>query len=164
MKFKYLKYKGIHPGIILERELKNRSLKQRPFSLSMGEHPQTFNAIIKGRRNIPISLALKIDKELGLEEGTFALLQTYYDIKIEKQKFKIHSPNLNILRRSLFWDTDIDSIDWDSQFKSVIRRVYERGNEEEKNEINQFYGKTKVNAALSEKKTKPMQIQALDKL
>ncbi len=40
----YYKYKGIHPGIILDRELKKRSLKQRPFALSINEHPQTFNA------------------------------------------------------------------------------------------------------------------------
>ena len=29
-----LKYKGIHPGIILERELEKRSLKKRPFALT----------------------------------------------------------------------------------------------------------------------------------
>jgi hypothetical protein len=30
------KYKGIHPGIILERELKKRALHQRTFALSIG--------------------------------------------------------------------------------------------------------------------------------
>ncbi|MBW8200280.1 hypothetical protein [Flagellimonas abyssi] len=44
------KYKGIHQGLILERELKKKSLKQRPFALSINEHPQTINAIVKGRR------------------------------------------------------------------------------------------------------------------
>ena len=48
----YEKYKGIHPGIILDRELKKRSIKQRPFALSLDEHPQTFNAITKGKRGI----------------------------------------------------------------------------------------------------------------
>jgi plasmid maintenance system antidote protein VapI len=41
---RFEKYKGIHPGIILERELKKRAIKQRPFALSLDEHPQTFNA------------------------------------------------------------------------------------------------------------------------
>ena len=40
------KYKGIHPGVVLDRELKKRAIKQRPFALSIGEHPQIFNAII----------------------------------------------------------------------------------------------------------------------
>src|SRR5690606_41359530 len=76
----YEKYKGIHPGVILDRELKKRSIKQRPFALSLDEHPQTFNAITKGKRGISTALALKIERELGLEEGTLVILQAYYDI------------------------------------------------------------------------------------
>lgn len=41
----YEKYKGIHPGIVLDRELKKRAIRQRPFALSLKEHPQSFNAI-----------------------------------------------------------------------------------------------------------------------
>jgi plasmid maintenance system antidote protein VapI len=54
------KYKGIHPGIILERLLKKKAISQRPFALSIGEYPQTINAITKGKRRINIALALKI--------------------------------------------------------------------------------------------------------
>lgn len=156
MNSEFIKYKGIHPGAILERELEKRSLKQRPFALLMDEHPQTLNAIIKGKRNIPTLLALKIDRELGIEEGTFALLQTYYDIKTERKKLETPTPNLDVLRKALFWDTDINNIDWQRQFKSVIQRIYERGNEEERKEIKRFYGKSKVDIALKAKKTKPM--------
>ena len=55
------KYKGIHPGIILEPLLKKKGISQRPFALSIGEHPQTINAITKGRRKLYIALALKIE-------------------------------------------------------------------------------------------------------
>ena len=82
----YQKYKGIHPGIVLARELKKRSIKQRPFALALEEHPQTFNAITKGKRGISTSLALKIERELGLEEGTLVILQAYYDIQKIKEK------------------------------------------------------------------------------
>jgi len=44
------KYKGILPEIVLARELEKRSIRQRPFCLSLQEHPQTFNAVIKGKR------------------------------------------------------------------------------------------------------------------
>ena len=143
------KYKGIHPGIILERELKKRALQQRPFALSIGEHPQTLNAITKGKRKLNTALALKIEEKLELEEGTLALLQTYFDIAEEKRKSH-HSPNLRLLRKSLFWDTDMATINWDKQFKAVIHRVFERGNEAEKKEIERFYGTLKINIALSE--------------
>ena len=145
------KYKGIHPGIILERELKKRALHQRPFALSIDEHPQTLNAITKGKRKLNTSLALKIEEKLDLEEGTLVLLQTYYDIKEEKSKIKQTTPNLALLRKSLFWDTDSNKIDWSKQYKAVIQRVFERGNEIEREEIIRFYGKEKIKKALHQK-------------
>lgn len=137
------KYKGIHPGLILERELKKKNFKQAPFALSLQVYPQTLNAITKGKRAITPELSLKIDRALGLEEGTMHILQAYYEI----QKVKLESgrhPDLSILRKALFWDTDIAKIDWEQQYKSVIKRVFERGNLEEKEEIIRFYGKEKV--------------------
>jgi plasmid maintenance system antidote protein VapI len=151
MNFYIEKYKGIHPGIILERELKKRTLQQRPFALSIEEHPQTINAITKGKRKLNTALALKIEEKLGLEEGTLALLQTYFDINEEKNKIKQISPSLSILRKSLFWDTDINKIDWAIQYKAVIQRIFERGNETEKNEIIRFYGQEKIKEALNQK-------------
>lgn len=78
------KYRGIHPGQVLKRELKKRSLKQRPFALSIGEHPQTLNAIITERRDLNTALALRIEDKLGLQEGSLVLLQAFYDRKEEK--------------------------------------------------------------------------------
>src|SRR5690606_8086083 len=119
------------PGMVVERELKKRALRQRPFALLVNEHPQTFHAITKGKRNLNTALALKIEQELGLEEGSLVLLQAYYDIRKEKEKQKVNTPNLSLLRKSLFWDTDINRIDWEKQYRAVIERVFERGNEKE---------------------------------
>jgi len=153
-----IKYKGIHPGIVLNRELKKRSIKQRPFAMAINEHPQTLNAITKGKRNLNTALALKIEKKLGLEEGTLAILQTYYEIGIEKDKLKSKTPNLSLLRESLFWDTDINNIEWQKQRKAVIKRVFERGNATEQDEIVRFYGKQKVDNALRSVARKPYTI------
>lgn len=149
------KYKGIHPGIILARLLSQKEISQRPFALSIGEHPQTINAITKGRRKLNTPLALKIEKELNLEEGTLALLQTYFDIKQEKSKIAQNTPNLNLLRKSLFWDTDISKINWQNQSIAVIKRVFERGNAIEKEEIKRFYNRKKIKEALSARTRKP---------
>lgn len=144
----YEKYKGIHPGIVLDRELKKRSIKQRPFALSLEEHLQTFNAITKGKRGISTALALKIEKKLGLEEGTLVLLQAYYDIQKIKEKEIQNTPDLDILSKALFWDTDIQKINWEKQYMAIIQRVFERGTEEEKAEIIHFYGVEKIEKAL----------------
>jgi plasmid maintenance system antidote protein VapI len=152
------KYKGIHPGFVLEREFKKRMLHKRPFALSIGEHPQTLNAITKGKRKLNTALALKIEEKLEIDEGTFALLQTYFDINEEKQKKIDNTPNLALIRKSLFWDTDITLIDWDKHYKAVVRRIFERGNEVEKQELVHFYGPEKINTALTSSRGAPYTI------
>ena len=94
--------KGIHPGIILERELKRRHLRKGPFAISLKEYPQTLVSITKGKRRMNINLALKIEKALGIEEGFFMTLQVFYDIKELKNKQPKLHPNLTKLRRVLF--------------------------------------------------------------
>lgn len=144
--------KGIHPGIVLERELRQRNLSKRSFALSINEHPQTINAITKGKRNMNVLLSLKIEKALGIEEvGYFMFLQVYYEIKNIKEGHQNKShPNLSLIRPSLFWDTDINKINWEINKKSVIKRAFERGNEEEKSEIQRFYGDQTVKNILKE--------------
>ncbi len=143
------KYRGISPGAVLERELKKKNVKQNTFAETIGIPAQTLNAIIKGKRKMTSWVALKIDYALGLEEGTMGILQVYYENRLIRQKpgFLLH-PDLSKLRRVLFWDTDFDKIDWQHQQNAIIRRVFERGNEEEKNEILRFYGADKVNVAM----------------
>jgi len=132
--------KGIHLGVFLERELKLKGVSKGPFALSIGEYPQTLSAIIHGKRKMNTSLALRIEEALGLEKGTLMLIQVYHDIKQEEDKKngKI-KPDLNKLRESLFGDTDINKIDWIKRKVYVIERVMERGTEEEKQMINNFY-------------------------
>lgn len=136
--------KGLHPGLVIERELKKRKLRKNSFALKLQEYPQTLSAITKGKRGITTSLALKIEKELGFNEGFLMILQVYFDIEVEKKKLIQNTPNLKIIRPVLFWDTKFENIDWIKQKKAVIKRVFERGNEDEKNEIIRYYGKAVV--------------------
>lgn len=140
--------RGIHPGFVLERELKHRNLGKSRFALSLQEFPQTLVSITKGKRKMNTSLALKIEHALGLEEGYFMILQVYYDIEEEKRKQNTEHPDFTKLRPVLFWDTQIEKINWVKQKKAVIKRIFERGNEIEKKEITRFYGKETVNESL----------------
>ncbi len=141
--------KGIHPGFILERELKLRKLPKNKFAILVNEHPQTIVSITKARRGMNTALALKIEKLLNLEEGILMVLQVYYDIEQEKKKLPANTPDLSKLRSVLFWDTTIATINWQKQKNAVIKRVFERGNEYEKQEISRFYGQNTVNEALT---------------
>jgi antitoxin HigA-1 len=142
--------KGIHPGIILDRELSTRKLSKRKFALSIGEHYQTIWTISKGRRNMNLPLSLKIEQALNMPEGYLMTLQIFYSIKILKNtKHSKNTPDLSIIRKALFWDTDIQKINWEQQKRSVIKRISERGNDQEKAEIIRFYGKQAVNEIIN---------------
>lgn len=143
--------RGIHPGIFLERELKKRKLAKSRFALSVNEYPQTLVSITKGKRSMNTPLALKIEHALGFDEGYLMVLQVYFDIAQEKRRQQIEKPDLTKLRRVVFWDTDMNMIDWEKQKSAVINRVFERGNAQEKKEIVRFYGHETVNALLKSK-------------
>jgi plasmid maintenance system antidote protein VapI len=140
--------KGVHPGFILDRELKERHLRKGPFAISLQEFPQTLVSITKGKRRMNINIALKIEKALGIEEGYFMILQVYHDIEEAKRSQNSEHPDLTKLRRVLFWDTKMENINWEKQKNAVIKRVFERGNDAEKNEITRFYGIENINNIL----------------
>ncbi len=141
--------KGIHPGLILDRELKRRNLKKKHFAAALNEYPQTIVAITKGRRSMNAALALKAEEVLGMEEGTLMVLQVFYDIASLKKLAPQPKPDLNKLRGVVFWDTSIDKIDWEKHKKAIIKRIFEKGNQTEKDEIIRFYGKESVESILN---------------
>jgi len=88
-------------------------------------------------------------KALGLEEGTLMILQVFHDIREEKNKLTKHlKPDLSKLRNGLFWDTKLENIDWIQHRQYVIERVMERGTNEEKALIKDFYGLDQVSESI----------------
>ena len=131
--------KGIHPGLYLETELKKRKISKKEFAESVHEHLQTIVSITKAKRKFTPALSLKTEDFLHLEEGFILTLQAFYEIKKAKEKLDTTKPDLTKIRPILFWDTDIDKIQWQKEKESVIKRVSDRGNEQEKEEIRRFY-------------------------
>lgn len=67
-------------------------------------------------------------------------------------------PDFSKIPRFLFWDTNFDEIDWGKKYVAVIKRVFERGSEEAKLELENFYGKELIVKVLNSKSTKPMHL------
>lgn len=131
-------YKGIAPGKIIAACLQDGNITQRDLADNIGEHYQTLNAIIKGKRKISIPLSLKLDNALHFEQGFFAIIQTYYLLRKEKQN-KTKSETHPNIRKVVFWDIDTDTLDWTLNKDFIINRVKERGNAKEINSINEYY-------------------------
>lgn len=132
-------YKGIAPGKIIAACLQDGNMTQRELADIIGEHYQTLNAIIRGKRMISIPLSLKLDDALHFEHGFFAIIQTYYLLRQEKQN-KTKSETHPKIRRVVFWDIDMSTLDWTLNKDFIINRVRERGNAEEINSVNEYYG------------------------
>jgi addiction module HigA family antidote len=137
-------YKGQHPGVVLEKILREKGIRKRHLALTIQEFPQTISSITRGTRGMNTSLSIKLEEALELEEGFFMTLQVFYDIKLVRETLS-STPDLKKLRKVLFWDTDMSKIDWHKQSKAVIQRVFERGNPHEQAEIIRFYGNERVN-------------------
>lgn len=141
---KISKIKGLHPGLILQREIKRNNIKGSQLAMSIGEHKQTISAIINQKRGINPELSIKLADYFHAEEDYFMMLQAGYEVKNALTKNRERKPNLNNIRKVLFWDTTFDKIDWDKNKRAIIKRVLERGNDKEINEIIEFYGKSTV--------------------
>lgn len=134
--------KGIHPGLFLKRELDNRNIESNQFAETIGENPQTFSDIIAGRISMNISLSSHIESVLDLEAGFLMTLQAFYDIAEEENRLsKQNQPDLKKIRPILFWDTKFENINFYTHSRYVINRVFERGSNEEIEEIIRFYGR-----------------------
>jgi len=138
------KVKGIHPGALLRWELNNRNLKSSELATAIGEHKQTISAILNKRRDMNPNLSIKLSKVFSTDIDYFMLLQASYDVKVTAEAATKTSPNLKKIRSILFWDTDFDKIDWNKNKKAVIKRVLERGNKTEINELISFYGRATI--------------------
>jgi addiction module HigA family antidote len=130
-------YQGIAPGSIIAHEIKKRGLSQRTLASTIQEHYQTLNAIIKGKRQIPTGMAFKLDEALGYEPGSLLILQAYHTAAVYKQPtLKTHP----VIRKIVFWDIDMATLDWEKHKDFIIERVNSRGNTSEKQQVAAYYG------------------------
>ena len=133
-------YKGIAPGKIIAHGLKERGLSQKELAERVQCHAQTISAIVTGIRDIPLDLSFRLDKEFGFEGGFFLLMQTHYKIRIHALQSQTAPRGIiPSIRRIVFWDIDMDTLDWNANKDYIIRRVEERGNENEKQQVKAYY-------------------------
>ncbi len=145
-----IKIKGIHPGVILKREIKKRGMKNKDLALLIRVHAQTISAILKEKRRMTPVLSINLGTTFGVDSDYFMLLQASYDVKKAQELLKQPTPNLKNIRRVLFWDADYNKIDWEINRKAIIKRIFERGNRKEIDEIIKFYGFEIVKNELNE--------------
>lgn len=133
------KYINIPPGKLIAYQLVAKQMSQAELSRRICIAPQELNAILKGRRALPVELALRIEKELSFEEGFLSYLQLLNNIeRIKRKSMPLREPPK--IRRILFWDTDFDKINWEQSKDFVMKRVEQYGTISEIDTVRRYYG------------------------
>lgn len=139
----YLKFTNIPSGAILKRILLKNRLSQKDLAKLTGILPQRINDYITQKRRFTVKSSFKIEQALDIKiRGFFYLIQCQHDIFLAQQQDSTKtSPFIENFRKNIFWDIDINKIDWDINKATIIQRIFEYGNKHEINEIIQYYGK-----------------------
>ena len=142
----YLKYHHIPCGAILDRIMAKEHLSQRELALRSEIPYQRINDFIANRRRISPENSLKLERVLGIEyQCFFYQIQTNHEIFLATMRFSEKlQPDMSKYRKTLFWDTDSSTLDWQRNSEWIIRRVFEYGNQSEIEETIRFYGRTKI--------------------
>lgn len=82
-------------------------------------------------------------------KGFFYIIQANHDIYDALGTYDTPTPDITKIKKSIFWDSDISSIDWNANRKAIIRRIFEYGDESAITEIIRFYGNEIVTATLA---------------
>lgn len=81
-----------HPGELIKDELKERNMTQKELSELTGIKPSVLSETINGKRSVSLSVAMALEKALGISAEMWMNLQTQYDLdsaqiaEREKQK------------------------------------------------------------------------------
>lgn len=76
-------------GALVKDIISRLGMSQVELASRCSEHSQTISAILKGQRDIPIPLSVKLDRALDLEPGTIAIAQTKYQVASEMKRMHV---------------------------------------------------------------------------
>ena len=129
-------------GAILDRIIKQQNRVKAEVAASANLIPQRLNDLVMGNRRFTPHTSMALEASLHIEiPGFFYLIQANHDIYLAQKAIKDNdTPDLTVLTKTTFWDTDLSRIDWSRCKKWAIRRVLEYGNADEIREIDRFYG------------------------
>lgn len=80
---------AVHPGGILQEELRSRKISQKDFAANIGMQASHLSALIHGVRNITADIAQRLEMGLGIPAYIWLNLQTQYNLG--KKRKETHS-------------------------------------------------------------------------
>ena len=72
-------FRAVHPGEVLNDELKERGIKQKDFAAKIGILPSHLNELIKGKRSFTVTIAMALETELDIPYDFWMRMQYGYE-------------------------------------------------------------------------------------
>ncbi len=69
-----------HPGEMIRDELKEREMTQKRLATATGIKPSVLSETINGKRSVSLSVAMALEKELGIPAEIWMNMQTQFDL------------------------------------------------------------------------------------
>ena len=79
----------LHPGDILEMELEERGFKKNFAAAKLGIHPSHLSDLLKQKRHVSATLAIKLEIFLGIDADYWMRVQSGYDLSIARKQMKL---------------------------------------------------------------------------
>lgn len=76
----FVPFEATHPGQLLKDELKERGLSQKRLAEMTGLKASVISETISGKRSMSISMAVALEKALGIPADVWMNLQTQYNL------------------------------------------------------------------------------------
>ncbi|CAN5513408.1 HigA family addiction module antitoxin [soil metagenome] len=80
-----IEIEAFHPGEFLREEIEERNMLKKDIAKSLHILPHHLSEIFAGKRNISATLAVKLEKLLGISSHYWLGLQMEYDLFVAKQ-------------------------------------------------------------------------------
>ncbi|MBR1765901.1 MAG: HigA family addiction module antidote protein [Bacteroidales bacterium] len=72
-------FRAVHPGEVLDSELKERGIRQKDFAQRIGITPSHLNELLKGKRSFTTAIAMAVEQELGINYEFWMRMQYGYE-------------------------------------------------------------------------------------
>ena len=80
-----IEIEAFHPGEFLREEIEERNILKKDVAKAVGILPHHLSEIFTGKRNISATLAVKLEKFLGISSHYWLSMQMEYDLFIARQ-------------------------------------------------------------------------------
>lgn len=149
---RFLQYHSLDTGSVIKYFLNKRGITGKQLAEKSGLTPQRVSDFANNHRRITAEISLKLEKALDINhKGYFYLIQTNHDIYLAEQcNPQSETPRLSKIKKHIFWDSDMAHINWQSDRKRIIQRVFEYGDDAAIKEIIHFYGASEVKSTLTQ--------------